>query len=212
MTASYVGVQQTTTFSQPLGNMQKGEVSIEFGAGRLTVDGLPASSDNFVGGAAGVGAVNDLQRSGNTGIIRIKAPAEWWNPGYYSADWNIHLTPRVPIDLSLKTGANETNLDLTNLKIGKLTLETGASRNVIKLPATAGGTDVLIKAGAADIQVIVPAGVSARVRVEGGLVSTNVDASRFPKSGEYYTSLDYATAANRIDLDIRAGAASVTVK
>jgi hypothetical protein len=45
-----------------------------------------------------------------------------------------------------------------------------------------------------------------------GLGSIQVDESRFPRMGDGYQSTDYATAENRVDLDIQGGVGSVHVR
>jgi hypothetical protein len=43
------------------------------------------------------------------------------------------------------------------------------------------------------------------------LGSTQIDEARFPRIGDIYQSLDYATAENRVDMDIQAGVGSLRV-
>ena len=67
-------------------------------------------------------------------------------------------------------------------------------------------------AGAADVSVAVPEGVAARIATRAGASSLDIDTSRFPKSGDEYVSPDFQDAANRLDIEFRVGAASVTVR
>ena len=73
------------------------------------------------------------------------------------------------------------------------------------LPRAAGATTVKAQAGAASLTFEVPAGVAARIRTRMALGSAQVDQSRFPASGGGYESPDFATAANRVEIDARAG-------
>ena len=57
----------------------------------------------------------------------------------------------------------------------------------------------------------VPAGVGARIRSRMALGSTDVDQSRFPRDASGYASADYATAANRADIDVQGGVGSVRI-
>ena len=45
-----------------------------------------------------------------------------------------------------------------------------------------------------------------------GIGSTRVDVSRFPRAGEVYQSADYATATNKIDIDLDGGIGSINVQ
>jgi hypothetical protein len=60
------------------------------------------------------------------------------------------------------------------------------------------------------MDVTVPDGVAARIRVDQGISEVRVDP-RFPLVGGVYKSPDYETAANAVDLDIDAGAASIRI-
>jgi hypothetical protein len=40
----------------------------------------------------------------------------------------------------------------------------------------------------------------------------NVDRSRFPQNGNIYQSPDYATAANRLDIQVETGVGSVDIR
>ena len=79
------------------------------------------------------------------------------------------------------------------------------------LPRAAGATTVRAESGAASLTIEVPAGVAARIRSRMALGSSQVDEARFPRVGDGYESPDYATAANRVDIDISGGVGSVKV-
>ena len=68
------------------------------------------------------------------------------------------------------------------------------------------------EAGAASLTFLVPTGVAARIGTKMGLGSIQVDESRFPRMGDGYQSTDYATAENRVDLDIQGGVGSVRIR
>jgi hypothetical protein len=200
-------------FSQPLGNAQRAVVEIDFGAGKLSINSLQQGSDRLASGQASEGAVREASTSNGTARLRMTTPATaGCGPGVPSVDWSVQLTGMIPVDLSLKTGANEANINLTDLIVPSFTLETGASQNVLVMPANSGTTNAVIKAGAASIKVTVPSGVAARIKAETGVSSVDIDQVRFPRSGNYYASPDYAIAPNRVDIEIKAGAASISVR
>jgi hypothetical protein len=122
------------------------------------------------------------------------------------------MNSEIPLELDVDTGASAARLDLEDLKVTDLRLETGASSTEITLPAKAGYTKVEIDAGAASLGIRIPSGVAARIKTEGALVGVNVDQSRFPREGVVYQSVDYETAENKADLDIDIGAGSISVR
>ena len=126
------------------------------------------------------------------------------------ADWDLMVSPEVALDLDIRAGAADLDLDLTHLNVRRVFVGAGASQIRIRLPES-GWTHVEIEAGAADIAITVPRGVAARIENDSFLNFTSIDSTRFPKLDGEHRSPDYSTAENRVDIEIGAGAASVTV-
>jgi hypothetical protein len=124
--------------------------------------------------------------------------------------WTIGLATEVPLEVQLDVGAARTRLDLSETRLRRLKISTGASDTRVTLPRAAGETFVKAEGGAAALTFEVPAGVAARVRSRMALGSTNVDG-RFPKVGDVYESPDWGTAANRVEIDIQGGVGSARV-
>jgi len=195
------------TLALDLGAAAQADVSINFGAGDLTI------------GRAAPGMVVDGTFEGEVrydarpdGRVWLKLePLSWWgwNPRGYR--WNVGLTAAVPLKLALDGGAANTNADLTDLKVTDLRVKTGASSTMITLPRAAGMTTVRVNAGAASVKLIVPEGVAARVHSSMAIGSNNINRQRFPLSGSDYVSPDYATALNKIDIQFEGGVGSLAV-
>lgn len=193
-------------------------LKVRFGAGRLTL-GAGATGDELCRVDA-LGAV--AQRSTTAGQERS---VDLWIPGDFVADvlapwkwsgrqpptWDVRVRQALPVRLEVQAGACEMNLDLTDLVVRDLRLITGASSVMLRMPTSAGETNARVTAGAADVKVRIPPGVAARVRVPTGLGEVNVDRSRFPGGEGLFESKDFAGAANKIDLSVEVGAASVEI-
>jgi hypothetical protein len=134
-----------------------------------------------------------------------------WNWGDRGIEWNFALNENVPISIDLDSGASEIDLDLRNVKLKYLDLDTGASSTKLFLPEKAGFSKVDLASGAASHEITIPEGVAADIRVESGLSDISINESRFPLNGKHYTSPDYASAANRVELNIETGVSSVKV-
>ena len=125
-------------------------------------------------------------------------------------EWTVGLTNAIPLSLDVRTGASANRLDLEELMVTDLHVETGASQTDVSLPAR-GQTVAGFLVGAAQLRVRVPPGVAGRIRTGGGLSGITIDRARFPYDGQTYQSPDFGSAANRVDLEIEAGAAEVSV-
>jgi hypothetical protein len=194
-------------------------LSFKHGAGVLEVRG-GAGPDRLFEGVFGGGLEKRIDRQGDLLEATLEARAsDWtqfmlpwnWVSGARGFDWDVRLNPETRLALSFETGASDTRLDLTDLRVTDLRLQTGASSTRLALPARGGWTRVHISSGAASVRVTVPAGVAARIRGSMGVGSLDVDQARFPRRGGAYESADFETATNRVELDIEGGVGSVTV-
>ena len=191
----------------------RARIRIQHGAGRLNF-GPGNTPDVLLEGDFGGGVNVESHRSGDTLEATLKTAMSFfpfmWMPGS-GLNWNVSLNRDIPLELKLEVGACETRLDLVDLKVADLNVESGASSTEVTLPANAGATHARFQTGAASVKIHVPPGVSAHIRTSGALSSTRVDEARFPRMGDAYQSPDYSTAANRADIDIEMGVGSVEV-
>jgi hypothetical protein len=199
--------------SIPLENARSARIKLDHGAGRLNIQAGAASTE-LLNGAFGAEVETRTRVDGDELNVKLRnSPHMWaWYPGE-SLDWDIRLNGDIPLNLKIDSGASSSTLDLTNLKVIDLDIDTGASSTEVSLPANAGNTRVDIDSGAASLNLCVPSGVAARIRVKSGIASINIDSNRFPrKEGGLYESADYASAANRADITIDTGVGSVEIK
>jgi len=199
--------------SIPLEGAQEAEVNLGHGAGSLVVSALE-SQDELLSGTFGGSPIQKLTRQGEVVRVRLKVQTEDILPGINQVglDWDLGLNCEIPLKLKVNGGASEINLDLADLKVTDLELNTGASSTRIDLPAEAGFTRVEINAGAASVEVIVPEGVAARIRTSTGLSSVSIDAERFPRSGKFHESPDYSNAENKVEITVEIGVGSFEIR
>jgi len=201
------------SLSIPLESARSARIKLDHGAGRLNIQS-GASSSELLNGVFGAEVENSTRFENDQLQVRLRnSPHFWaWYPGT-NLDWDIHLNGDIPLSLKIDSGASTSTLDLTNLKVVDLDIDTGASSMEINLPANAGNTRVDIDSGASSQSLHIPTGVAARIRVKSGVASVKVDSNRFPSlEGGLYQSADYATAANRLDITIDTGVGSVEIK
>jgi hypothetical protein len=204
---------QTEHVVSPLEGAARARIKLQHGAGRLRLYGGAGFSNLFEGDFGG-GLDVIKHRDGDLLDIKMSVPVQFfpfdWGPGWL--DWSFGVNKDIPISLDVNTGASESLIDLTELRVSDLRLQTGASSTELILPANAGQTRIAVEAGAASVSVRVPSGVAGRIRARGGLTSIDVDASRFPRQGDGYQSPDYDVASNKVDIDIQAGVGAVNIR
>ena len=198
----------TQELSLPLPAIGAARVRLAFGGGSLQVerapDGVLAAGTFSSGVSVKERGAGDIELSPETG-------GGAWFPWDGTLEWRVGLTGEVPLDLRVDGGAYRGTLDLSELLLRSLEIRTGASDTRVMLPRAAGMTTVRAESGAASTTLSVPEGVAARVRSKMSLGSVSVDELRFPRSADGWTSADYETAANRVEITIEGGVGSVRV-
>ncbi len=191
----------------PLGEASEAAVRIRFGAGEMTV--RAAAPGNLVDGRFAGGVKSRVVGPGRVELEQDTDFGVMWLDR--RSTWEIGLTAEVPLDLRLDGGASRARIDARDLKLRSLEVHTGASDTHVLLPRAAGMTTVRAEAGAASLTFEVPSGVAARIRTKMALGSSQVDQGRFPATAGGFESADYATAANRVEIDVSGGVGSVKV-
>lgn len=194
------------------------DVTVGHGAGRLLID--PGSApDKLLAGSCSGGVDVKKHRYGDKLHVELRLKdrdpfrmvAPWISGRKAGLDWNLNLNPAVPIALHLETGACESTLRLTDMTIRDLSIRTGASSTTVDLPARALRTRVLVESGAASVKLRVPEHVAASIRIHAGLSGVLVDTSRFPTTGDGYRSPDYEAAENSVEISVESGVGSIEV-
>jgi hypothetical protein len=200
---------------QPLGGATSASVEVEYGAGALAIGPLPADAaadtlaDGVVYGHQGLRFEprSTMTNGRRTLTISPRDAGQTFDLGRLE----LRLSPNVPMDLKISSGVTQMSLDLETLQIPNLSIETGASKTQITLPAH-GQTAATIEGGATQIDVRVPTNVAARIITDGGPNRFEIDEARFPKQGDEYRSPNFETAPDRVTLRISVGASRVTVQ
>lgn len=203
-------------FSEPLDGAEFLELEVEFGAGELRVSDLPPGSTDLLqarlsGAGSSAALVSKVVRSGNRAEVELGNVQNSFFNLAVDRKLEVMIAGDVEVDLSIESGAGDINIDLERLQVADLVLEAGAVSAELITPAMAGFTDATVGIGAASLEVTVPEGVAARIRVDAGMSSVDID-DRFPKVNGVHESPGYDTAEHRLNLEVDGGAASIEVE
>jgi hypothetical protein len=189
-------------------------LKIKHGAGELKIHSGAAANELARGSFAG-GLDHKAIRNGDRLEVKMRPAKDVMDFPFFGPrtqlDWDVALNAQIPTALTMNLGANKSTIDLREMNITDLKLETGASETRLTLPAR-GRFHADFDLGAASLEVTVPDGLSARIHTSLGAVELKVDETRFPRNGSYYQSPDFDSATNAVDMTIDAGAASIKVK
>jgi hypothetical protein len=218
-------VSSLTHRTQPLENRQvmiavegdkQAAIKFEFGAGKLELGTTQNPSALVEGNALGE-LVQVVTRDGGKVNVKLSAAPNMFMDlpsamGTRGLEWRLNLNRDIPIELDVESGASESILTLTDLKVTKLKIGTGASSNKIYLPAKAGSTDVKVEAGAASIDIFIPQEVAARIKLDSAISGNKVDNTRFPWNGKVYESTNFDAAVNKVEIKVSNGVGSVNIQ
>lgn len=209
-----------TSVNVPLDGAKRANVTLDFGAGDLSLSSLETGSAQLATGTltnSGSRRAPEVESDldGDTLQLDIKQQSDgfgsWFGAHRKRSSWNIKLNPTVPLDLNVNAGASKANIDLGQLLVSSLDLDVGASDTTVIFPAKGPSTNAKIDAGAAHVRLVIPNGVAARVDVSSAASSVNVD-SRFIQQGKVYETAGYSTAERKLTIELDAGAASIDIE
>jgi hypothetical protein len=211
------------TFSLPLEGAQTAEIEFNHGAGELIVSALSAENrDLLLDGLFTGGLEPEFSSRNGLSRLKLRPPLDFIPFGMFphteGFNWDVALSPQLPLKLHFKTGADKSSLNLQDLNVSDLKLETGASDTSITLPSAASHTKVNVNSGAAAVNIRVPEGVAARIRISSGLMGIDVDQVRFPMSAEsepghkVFQSPGYETSLHQAEIIVESGLGSISIQ
>lgn len=236
----------TQNLSQPLGDAAAARFDFNVGTGNLTIDSLTGGEPLLAGGTLeypenkGLPA-ETLVANGSLVTYALKAdggreggmlfPWEVCNGAF---DWQLHLNPTVPADITAISGGGNLQLDLAGMIVTNLVAETGGGNVDVVLPdgaadlsvkVTTGGGNVTVTvgsnltgshslvaaSGAGNVVVRLPEGTAARIHAGSGLGGLNIDPQFIQIDDQIYETPDYLDAADKIEITLESGAGDVEV-
>jgi hypothetical protein len=212
---SFLGTTKVTTeqISQSLESASRANVTITSGVSELRITGLNDSSNLISGKVDLAGDERAIKRFNKNGdVATYELRSEWPQGRMVNVQnhlWDLALTTRVPLGLTVETGVGRSTLELRGIELTDLNINTGVGETNLTLAIGSYKADVSTGVGATMIHI--PTGVAAKVDVERGLGSVTVRGD-FDKAEDVYTSPNYAAAENRIDLRVQGGVGAITIQ
>ncbi len=200
-----------SSYTQPSSGLESAQIKINFAAGRLTVASLAAASPDLVEVKSDQPDLStDFQKQNGAAQLHLSIERGKGNVGG-DTRWDVALTRTMPLVLDVEAAASDARLDFGELKVTTLGLNLDAGNFVVRMPS-AGVVTGDVQADLSNLELTVPDGVAARLKVTGDLSSIEVDQGRFPKNGDYYLSPGFETAKNRVDMTIECHLGRLQVK
>ncbi len=209
-----VGALRTESQSVELGDARSVRVEINMGAGDLQVTG---------------GAQKLLEADFTYNVARLKPEVKYTNGTLvvrqpkasgipdlsgitdFRNEWDLRLSDRVPLDLSVIVGGGASGLQLAGLSLTGLTVNLGAGVYAVDLSGDwARDLRVTIKSGAANISVRLPRNVGVRVKVDEG--PSKIEATGLTQDENVFTNAAYGVSPVTMQVDMEPGIGQIKLE
>ena len=122
-------------------------------------------------------------------------------------DWQLKLNIKIVYDLSVKTGAIDIDCNLSDFKVEKLYIESGASNINLVLPQY--NSKIIIDTGVSNINIDIPNNVGATVNIDSGIAVKDLDD--FIKRNGTYISQNYNESKFKTEIEINCGISNIDI-
>jgi len=235
-TLQQTGPTRTDSKTVDLAGADSVRAEILMGAGELEISGGASALMNaeFTYNVPAWKPEVDYSVTNKRGRLIVEQPSSKGVPNTANVryEWDVRLNNDVPMELTAKLGAGESHLDLRDLSLTTLEVQTGAgevdlavpAKSLTRLTVTAGVGDVTVdmtgdwkqdlkanlKGGVGTVTLRLPEKAGVRVSVEGGLGS--VKAYGFNVNGRVYTNEAYGKSDMTLEIEIAGGIGEVRLE
>jgi hypothetical protein len=137
---------------------------------------------------------------------------EWSWRAWGAKDWDIRLTNRVPVNLRIYAKATDGELDLSDLRVKNLNLETKAGNFDIKLGDLVDQMNGTIESDASRLHLLIPEDVGLKIENYSRLTSTSFSDLSILKYDNIYETSNFDQAPRKITLSLEGSVTRLVVK
>jgi len=195
---------ESENVTQALGGATRGVVSVDPAIGALQVGALKAGSANLAEGQIalprGAEVTKLAEVSGNTASLRLQMSNSRFGPSFTVDDsmkWTLDLNRDVPLDLHFSVIAGQGLLDLSQLKVEALNVNSVFGQTKATLPA--GNYRANVSGVFGQTIITLPANAGVKVKVSAVFGSSSVP-SGYTRKGDWFYSPNYNSASSKIEL------------
>ncbi|MDD5015135.1 MAG: toast rack family protein [Atribacterota bacterium] len=132
-----------------------------------------------------------------------------WISNHVKNDWQLKLNNQIIYELTVKTGAIDTDSNLSGFKVKKLYIKSGVSNINLVLPQY--DSEIMIDSGVSNIKINVPKNVGATVNIDSGISAKELDVDDFIKKDGTYISNNYNYSEFKTTIEIDCGVSNIEV-
>lgn len=155
--------------------------------------------------------LNRIDKGSNTELnFAMKDTRIRFGKSNYKNSVEMSLNPNPEWQINFDIGASSVDLDLTPYKVSKVDIDMGAASLNLKLGDLSDLTRLKLKAGASDIDILVPETVGCEITSDAALSSRRYNGFNKINKNVYRTD-NFDSAKKRIYMEIDCGVSSIDV-
>ncbi|MEW5874567.1 MAG: DUF5668 domain-containing protein [Candidatus Zixiibacteriota bacterium] len=200
------------------GDINAVTLNMDFGGGRLKLRGGVSGGQILEGQLYTRGdrvSVESESRDGRMEVTLSPGSGSHRHFSFGDSDrerWILKVNDSLPLDLNVDAGAAQVRLDLEDLIVEKLNLQTGAADVDIAFGNRSARIDCEIDCGAASIDMVIPAGAGLRLKRESAMSSFSTGSIDLTERDGLLESPDFDTRAVQIYLDVESGVSKFRIR
>lgn len=213
------GPEGSRSQSVSLEGADRVKVNLQMGAGELRITPGTAADElmdaSFLYRPESWNPLVEYDRDGDVGelVVRHKeSTGPTLGFGATRSRWDIALSKRVPLDLTVALGAGSADLDLRGLGLEEFDIQMGAGEAILDLSGErVRDLSGSVQAGVGELTIILPRGVGVRVngRQDG---MGPWEAVGFKEDGNAWVNDAYTTSDVTIEIDVQRGLGDVVLR
>lgn len=200
--------------------VKKAKVSLNLGGANINLNtaGPISDSNNLLMGhynwAANLNSsfkdsAPKLSQKRNGDVLNVEFNAEK-RIGHGEDNLDFTLNPRIDYEeMEINAGAFNGTLDLSQLRVNSLDINSGASQLELRFGDTGMKTQAEVNGGASKVTVVVPEQVGLKIDVSGFTNSPNFAENGLVLENKEWVSSNYDSAKTKIDLSISVAAGRI---
>lgn len=196
-----------------LGAAQSVQVTLKMKAGELNVEGgaMQLMVADFTYNVPEWKPEVNYSVNGGAGNLEVEQPGPGSSTGNTKNKWDVHLSNKTPMDMTVNMGAGRATLTLAGLVLGKLELNMGAGETTVDLTGNwKKDLSAQIHGGVGKATIRLPRDVGVHVIAHGGLGAIN--AGGFLKQGDAYVNNQYGKSPVTLRIEVEGGVGEIDLE
>jgi hypothetical protein len=204
---------RTESKTVALGSAQSVRVSLKMRAGELKVGGgaTPLLDADFTYNVPSWKPEVKYEVSDGVGNLEVEQPESGGSTGNTRNEWDLHLSNKPPMEMTVNMGAGRATLTLGGLALSRLEVNMGAGETTLDLTGNwRKDLSAEIHGGVGKATIRLPKDVGVHVIAQGGLGSIN--AGDFHKQGDAYVNDEYGKSPVTLRVEVEGGVGEIDLE